>query len=84
MKVIDQRMKAHCACDGLVRAEHVRVLNYTYAGCVDHPSSRMFYADVAVENMMVYGADVTNVFGDAPPPKQCFHIYQTKCLVNGG
>ena len=74
VKALDKRKKARCACDGSVRAGQVRVLDYTYAGCVDHTSSRMFYAVAAAENLLVYRADVTNAFGDAPPPKQGFHL----------
>ena len=32
----------------------------------------MFYAIAAVENLLIFGADVTNAFGDVPPPKQGF------------
>ena len=48
--------------------------NYTYANCVDHTSSRLFYAVAAVENLKIYGADVTNAFGEAPPPQQGYFI----------
>jgi len=69
VKALDQRKKARCACDGLTRAGQVRVLDHTYVGCIDHTSSRLFYAQSAVEDMLVYGADVTNAFGGMPPPK---------------
>ena len=80
VKVLDQRKKARCACDGSTRAGQVRVLDHTYAGCVDHTSSRLFYALAAAENLLVYGADVTNAFGDAPPPKQGFQIQPDKAF----
>ena len=80
VKVLDKWKKARCACDGLVRARHVKVLNYTYVGCVDHTSSRIFYAVAVAEHMIVYGTDVTNVFGDTPPPKQGFHIQPDKAF----
>ena len=74
VKELDQRKKARCTCDGSTRSGQVRVLDYTYANCVDHTSSRLFYAASAAENMLIYGADVSNAFGEAPAPKQGFHI----------
>jgi hypothetical protein len=35
----------------------------------------MFYAIAAAENLLIYGADVSNAFAEAPPPKQGFYIY---------
>ena len=71
-----------CACDGSVRAGKVRVLNHTYTGCVDHTSSKMCYALAAAENMMMYGADVMNAFGDASLPKQGLHTFSEKAFHN--
>lgn len=34
----------------------------------------MFYAVAAAENLLVFGADVSNAFAEAPPPKQGFFI----------
>ncbi|KAL9178452.1 hypothetical protein ACHAXT_003782 [Thalassiosira profunda] len=73
-KVLDKRKKARCTCDGSTRAGQVRVLDYTYANCIDQMSNRLFYALSAAENLVVYGADVSNAFGEAPPPKQGFYI----------
>ncbi|KAL9185818.1 hypothetical protein ACHAXT_003595 [Thalassiosira profunda] len=56
-KVLDKRKKARCTCDGSTRAGQVRVLDYTYANCVDQMSNRLFYALAAAENLVVYGAD---------------------------
>ena len=52
----------------------VRVLAETYTNCVDQTSARLFYAVAAAENMLVFGADVSNAFAKAPPPKQGFFI----------
>ncbi len=52
----------------------VRILGKTYANCVEQTSSRLFYAIVAAENLLIYGADVSNAFAEAPPPKQGFFI----------
>jgi hypothetical protein len=74
VKDLDNRKKARCACDGSSRGGKVRVLDHTYANCVDHTASRLFYAIAATENLMIFGADVCNAFSEAPPPKQGFYI----------
>lgn len=74
VKELDKRKKARCACDGSTRGGKVRVLDYTYANCVDHTASRMFYAISAAENLLIFGADVCNAFSEAPAPKQGFYI----------
>ena len=65
---------ALCACDGSLRGGQVRHLDFTYANCVDQTSSRIFYAAAAAENLVISGADVSNAFAEAPPPKQGFYI----------
>jgi hypothetical protein len=34
-----------------------------------------FYGIVAAENLLSYGADFSNAFAEALPPKQDFYIY---------
>ena len=34
-----------------------------------------FYAIATAENLLIYGADVSNAFAEAPPPKLGFYIY---------
>ncbi len=41
----------------------------------------MFYAIAAAENLLVYGADVSNAFAEAPPPKQGFFIHPDRAFV---
>jgi KUP system potassium uptake protein len=74
IKDLDNRKKARCTCDGSSRGGKVRVLDHTYANCVDHTASRLFYAIAAAENLIIFGADVSNAFSEAPPPKQGFYI----------
>ncbi len=57
-----------------------KILNETYANCVDQTSSRLFYAVSAAENLLIYGADVFNAFAEAPPPKQGFCIYSDRAF----
>ncbi len=62
IKALDGRKKAQCdVCDGSSRSGLVQVLNETYANCVDQSSSRLFYAIVAAENLLIFGADISNV-----------------------
>jgi hypothetical protein len=64
VKELDGRKKARCVCDGSTRSGQVRVLDHTYANCVDRTGSRIFYAISAAENMLIYGADVSNAFAE--------------------
>jgi hypothetical protein len=45
------------------------ILDYTHTNCVDQTSTRIFYAVTAAENLIIFGADVSNAFAEAPPPK---------------
>jgi hypothetical protein len=74
IKELDGRRKARCTCDGSTRGRQVRVLDHTFANSIDQTGSRIFYAVAAAENLLVFGADVSNAFGEAPPPKQGFYI----------
>ena len=74
IKAVDGRKKARCVCDGSTRSGMVRILDETYANCVDQTSSRLFYAVSAAENLLIFGADVSNAFAKAPPPKQGFFV----------
>ncbi len=78
---LDERKQACMVYDGLLRASQAHVLDKTYTNCNNQTSSRMFYAIVATENLLVYGADVSNTFAEAPPPKQGFYIYPV-CAFN--
>jgi hypothetical protein len=81
IKALDGRKKARCICDGSPRAGQSRILDKTYANCVDQTSSCMFYAIAAAENLLIYGANVSNAFAEAPPPKQGF---RTVPSMSGG
>jgi hypothetical protein len=80
IKTLDGRKKARCVCDGSSRSGTVKVLDETYANCVDQTSSRLFYAISAGENLLVFGADVSNAFAEAPPPKQGFYVRPDKAF----
>ena len=78
IKPLDGRKKARCVCDGSFWSGTVKVLNETYANCVDQCSSRLFYAVSANENLLVFGANVSNAFAEAAPPKQGFYVRPDK------
>jgi hypothetical protein len=80
IKALDAHKKARMVCDGSLRAGQAHVLDETYANCIDQSSSRMFYAIAATENLLIYGADVSNAFAEAPPPKQGFYIYPNRAF----
>ncbi len=70
-----------CVCDGSTRSGQVRILAKTYANCVDQSSAHLFYAVAAAKNLLVYGADISNAFAKASPPKQLFYI-RPDCAFN--
>ena len=77
---LDGRKKSRCTCEGSIRAGQVCVLDHTHANCVEHASLRMLYAIAAAKNLLIYGADVSNAFGEAPPPKQGIYIRPDRAL----
>ncbi len=58
----------------------VWVLDFIYANCVDQTSARSFYVVSLAENLLIFGADVSNAFAEAPPPKQGFYIRPDKAF----
>ena len=57
-------------------------LGHTYANCVDHTSACIFYVAAAVEDLTIYGFDVSNAFGKAPAPKQGTNLQPDKAFYN--
>jgi hypothetical protein len=62
IKDVNKCKKARCTCNELPRSGHIRIPDYTYAICVDQTSARIFYAVLAAENLIIFGADVSNAF----------------------
>jgi hypothetical protein len=44
-------------------------LGETYAGSIEQTGFRMFWAATAINNFITRGADASNTFAEAPPPK---------------
>ena len=59
--------KARCVCNGSPQMGTV-TLGETFAAALDQTGSRVFWAVVALYNFIVFGADVSNAFAEAPPP----------------
>ncbi len=57
-------------------------MDHTYANCMDHTGARIYYAASAVKNLIIFGADVSNAFGEAPPPKQGAFIRPDRAFRN--
>jgi len=80
IKALDARKKARCTCDGSPHSGQVRILDETYANCVNQTSALFFYGIAAAENLLLYGSDVSNAFAEAPPLKQGFYIRPDKAF----
>jgi hypothetical protein len=72
VKAVDGHKKMRCTCDGSPRLGQVCILDKTYANCVDEMSACLFYGIAAAENLIVYSADVSNAFPEAPPAQTGF------------
>ena len=59
--------KARCVCNGSPQMGTV-TLGETFAAALDQVGARIFWAVVALYNFIVFGADVSNAFAEAPPP----------------
>ncbi len=81
IKTLDGRYKARYTCDGSPRSGQARILDKTYPNCVDQTGASFFYSVAAAENLLVFGADLSNTFAEAPPPKQGFYIIPDKAFL---
>ena len=71
----DGRKKARCVCNG---SKHMRgsvTLAETYAAALEQNGSRLFWAAVALNNFICIGADASNAFAEAPPPKAPLYVH---------
>ncbi len=75
IKALDSRKKACWICDGSPLSGQAKILDETYANCVNQTSLLLFHTVSAAESLLIFGADVSNTFAKAPPPKQGFYIY---------
>jgi hypothetical protein len=71
-KALDRWYKAQSNCNGLPCSGQAHILDETYTICVDKTGAKIFYSMLAAENLLIVGADVSNAFAEAPPPKEGF------------
>jgi hypothetical protein len=70
----NNRKKARAVCDGSTSGGQARVSGHTYAPTPDITDLRLFFALAALENKLVYGADVSNAFAEAAAPPQVYYM----------
>ena len=66
--------KARCVCNGSPKMKGTVTMGNTYAGSLDQTGSRIFWAATAINNYITIGADVSNAFAEAPPPKAPLYV----------
>jgi hypothetical protein len=84
IKALDPCKKACWACDGSPGSEQAKILDETYANCVDQTSLHLFYAISAAESILILGVDVSNAFAEAPLPKKGSTFTQIGLFEKGG
>jgi hypothetical protein len=72
---IDGTRKARMVCDGNPAMRRNLTIGHTYANSLDSASERLFWSLVAKEGLIAMGADVSNAFAEAPPPKEPLYMY---------
>ena len=66
--------KARCVCNGSPRMRGTVTLAETYASALEQTGARCFWAAAAINNYIVLGADASNAFAEAPPPKAPLYV----------
>ena len=70
----DLTKKSRCVCNGNPRRKGTVTLAHTFAACLEQPGARTFGAATPMLNMIVLGADASNAFAEAPPPKAPLYV----------
>ena len=68
------RKKARCVANGNPHQKGSVTLANTYAACLEQAGARIFWATCAAKNKIVYGADMSNAFAEAPAPKAPLYL----------
>ena len=66
--------KARCVCNGSPKMRVAVTLANTYAKSLEQTGARIFWASTAIHNFIVIGADASNAFAEAPPPKAPLYV----------
>ena len=70
----EKTKKSRCVCNGSPRFRGTVTLADTYASALDQTGAKMFWATSAINNYIVLGADASNAFAEAPPPKAPLYV----------
>ena len=70
----DSTKKSRCVCNGNPRRKGTVTLAHTFTACLEQPGARTFWASSALLQMIVLGADASNAFAEAPPPKAPLYV----------
>ena len=70
----DSTKKARCVCNGNPKRKGSVILAHTFAACLEQPGARTFWALSAMKDLIVIGADASNAFAEAPPPKAPLYV----------
>ena len=70
----NNRKKARAVCDGSTCGGQAHVAGHTFAPTPDMTDLRLFFALAALENKLVFGADVSNAFAEADAPAQVYFM----------
>ena len=70
----DGTLKARCVCNGQPSNKKTAIFCYTYTKALDQVRAKIFWASTASKNMIVRGADASNAFAEADPPKIPLYI----------
>lgn len=70
----DGTKKSRCVCNGAKNMRGTVTLAETYAAALDQTGAKIFWAATAINNFVTIGADATNAFAEAPPPKAPLYV----------
>jgi len=70
----DGTKKARCCCNGNPGRKGSITLAHTYVACVEQPAQRVYWGLVVLRNFIDIGADASNAFAEAPPPKAPLYV----------
>ena len=60
--------------NGSPRMKGLVTIANTYAACVEQPAARIFWSNVAKQNLRVYAADCLHAFAETPAPSEPLYI----------
>jgi len=80
----DGTKEDRCVCNRPHYRRDSVTLAHTYADALDQAGARTFWAINTLHNYKAYGANATNVFAEAPPPKAPLYVIIDASFNLGG